>query len=78
VAKSKKPRRGWTKEIKRAARASAANKKRLDTASSSGLASDKTLADRGYDSDPTGGGPRVPRPASAPEPGKGEKQKQRR
>jgi hypothetical protein len=53
------------------------NKKRLDAASASGLASDKTLAGRGYDSDPIGGGPRVPRRASAPPPGKGEKKKRR-
>jgi hypothetical protein len=58
---------GWTeKTLARASRALALNKERLDAASGSGLASDKTLGSRGYDPDPSGGGPKVPRQLAPP------------
>jgi hypothetical protein len=51
----------------------AANKARLDSASHTGLASDKTLSVRGYDPDPAGGGPKLPRQVQA-----GKRRKKRR
>ena len=59
--------RGWTeKTLGRASRALAINKERLDAASSAGLASDRTLGSRGYDPDPSGGGPKVSRQVAPP------------
>jgi hypothetical protein len=66
MAKPRKA-RGWTeKTLQRASRALAVNKKRLDAASGSGLASDTTLGSRGYDPDPSGGGPKMPRQVAPP------------
>jgi hypothetical protein len=66
MAKARKA-RGWTeKTLARASRALAKNRERLDAASSTGLASEKTLSSRGYDPDPSGGGPKVPRQVAPP------------
>ena len=59
VAKPKKP--NWENALQRAARELAANKARLDAASSTGIPSDSTLSGRGYDTDPGGGGPQAPK-----------------
>jgi hypothetical protein len=76
MAKKRKP-RGWTeKTVERANRALATNKERLDAASGSGLASDETLGSRGYDPDPSGGGPKIPRQV-APPAGKPKKRRRR-
>jgi imidazolonepropionase-like amidohydrolase len=64
MAKQSRP-RSWAKTLDRAARASAANKARLEAASSAGTASEKTLSGCGYDPDPSGGGPRPPRQVQA-------------
>ncbi|MGH2975500.1 MAG: hypothetical protein ACRDLL_11625 [Solirubrobacterales bacterium] len=77
VAKRKRPRK-WMTPLERARRALAANKRRLDAAGSTGLASEKTLSTRGYDPDPAGGGPTVPKPTGAPPPGKRKKKRRRR
>jgi hypothetical protein len=77
MAKARKA-RWWTeKTLARASRALAINKERLEAASSAGLASDKTLGSRGYDPDPSGGGPKVPRQVASPA-GKRRKKRRRR
>ena len=77
MAKAKKP-RSWTNAMERATRALAANKARLESANSTGLASDKTLSHRGYDPNPEGGGPRVPKQVQAAQTGKRRKKRRRR
>ncbi len=65
MAKQQRP-RSWKKAVDRATRALAANKQRIESASSSGIASNRTLQDRAYDPDPTGGGQKLPQQSAAP------------
>ena len=65
MAKPKKT-TSYEKASARAARAMALNKARLESSGPSGLASDKTLQGRGYDPDPQGGAPKLPRQSAPP------------
>ena len=78
MAKNRRP-SGWDKAIERATRALAANKRRLDAASTTGLASDKTLGAAATTPIQPVAVPTVPKPFSAPPPaGKRRKKRQRR
>jgi hypothetical protein len=50
----------WAAAEAKAARALAANKWRIESAASTGIASERTLSHRGYAVDPEGGGARAP------------------